>query len=76
MNDRATRASGCATSPARTSRLMVVVCLVAGTLAWLRLGGEYAKQMRPSPQASPDFYQDWASARITCAACRCTRPTS
>lgn len=50
-------------SPARTSRLMVAVCLIAGAVAWTRLGGEYAERMRPKPDASPDFYQDWASAR-------------
>lgn len=64
-NGLAARPASCvvATSPARTSRLMVAVCLIAGAVAWARLGGEYAKQMRPKPDASPDFYQDWASAR-------------
>lgn len=64
-NSLAARPASCVaeTSPARTSRLMVAVCLIAGAVAWVRLGGEYAERMRPKPDASPDFYQDWASAR-------------
>ncbi|MHB1557917.1 MAG: glycosyltransferase family 87 protein [Isosphaeraceae bacterium] len=64
-NGLAARPASCVveTSPARASRLMVAVCLIAGAVAWARLGGEYAGQMRPKPDASPDFYQDWASAR-------------
>jgi hypothetical protein len=50
-------------SPSGTSRAIVVLCLVAGAVAWARLGREYAERMRPSAQASPDFYQEWASAR-------------
>ncbi len=52
-----------ASGPSRTSRMIVVLCLIAGAVAWSRLGREYLAMFRPSVQASPDFYQDWASAR-------------
>ncbi len=38
-------------------------------------GREYAGRLRPGPNESPDFYQEWASARITWPACRCILPT-
>src|SRR5262245_18834113 len=50
-------------SDASSSRVMVVLCLIAGAVAWTRLGPEYVRQFRPSPEASPDFYQEWGSAR-------------
>lgn len=48
---------------ASTSRLMMVVCLIAGAVAWTRLGPDYIRMLRPSVKASPDFYQEWGSAR-------------
>lgn len=50
-------------SGASSPRLMVVLCLLVGAVAWTRLGPEYVGVMRPSPEASPDFYQEWGSAR-------------
>ncbi len=44
-------------------RLLIAVCLVAGLVAWSRLGPEYARAMRPRAFPNPDFFQDWASAR-------------
>ena len=46
-----------------TSRTIVILCLIAGAVAWARLGREYAGRLRPGPNESPDFYQEWASAR-------------
>jgi hypothetical protein len=47
----------------QSPRLLVAVCLVAGLVAWSRLGPEYARAMRPRAFPNPDFFQDWASAR-------------
>jgi hypothetical protein len=44
-------------------RLFVAVCLIAGLVAWCKLGPEYARAMRPRAFPNPDFFQDWASAR-------------
>jgi Glycosyltransferase family 87 len=50
-------------SALRTSRAIIILCLIAGAVAWARLGREYAGRLRPAPTESPDFYQEWASAR-------------
>jgi hypothetical protein len=47
----------------QSPRLLVAVCLVAGLVAWSRLGPEYARAMRPRAFPNPDFFQNWASAR-------------
>ena len=41
----------------------MILCLVAGAVAWGRLGGEYARQLRPDAKDPTDFLQEWASAR-------------
>ena len=32
-----------------TSRAIVILCLIAGAVAWSRLGPEYAGMLRPAP---------------------------
>ncbi len=50
-------------TPTPFSRLLHAACLALGVLAWCRLGPAYGEILKPGPEASPDFYQDWASAR-------------
>jgi hypothetical protein len=50
-------------SDASMSRILAALCLIAGVVAWSRLGPEYVRMLRPAPRSSPDFYQEWASAR-------------
>ncbi len=50
-------------TPTPFSRLLHAACLALGVLAWCRLAPAYGQVLKPSPEASPDFYQDWASAR-------------
>jgi hypothetical protein len=51
------------TPPSRASRALVIVCLIAGAVAWAKLGPEYAKRLQPFGEKNPDYFQDWASAR-------------
>jgi Glycosyltransferase family 87 len=51
------------TSDASRSRVLSVLFLLLGAVAWWQLGPAYVRVLRPAAQASPDFYQDWASAR-------------
>jgi hypothetical protein len=61
MKHRIERRSG--PDAAWGSRVIVILCLIAGTTAWARLGPEYVKMLRPHGPLNPDYFQDWASAR-------------
>src|SRR5262249_1315880 len=61
------RAAGNMREPRAMSRqappFLVAVCLVAGLVAWSRLGPEYVRGVRPRAFPTPASFQDWASAR-------------
>src|SRR5581483_464651 len=59
----APRARASSDGVARTSRAGTVVCLVVAAGLWIRLGPAYAEKLRPGTDPTPDFFQDWASAR-------------